>query len=209
MPPTLINYFGTEVEIKPDPTLAYWITAFRNNASGLLAIVDLGTLALAHAWPSDGPTPPWLTTAQAELDRADADCKALEGELKVSHKLGQTDADRREIQRELQEAMRVRETARIQRNALAVSDIPPQPADQALVARRIRAAFEAAGVPGSVVANWAVQVVAHCVEISDGGWKEWAKLEASGFSKAPAGNTSSGASESPASSVETPSAGLS
>ena len=92
---------------------------------------------------------------------------------------------------------------------VVILDLPTSAGDRARLAARVQASLVGSGAPIEIVTQWAADAINRAAAQADAGWQEWARLEATGFSKAPAGNTSSGASESPASSVETPSAGLS
>lgn len=203
--PVTIHYFGRAVPIAPDPMAAYWVRGVVGGL-GLLAITDLGLLVLALGWPAS-VVPPWAQEEQAAVEAHTATVATLRGELAMSAKLGQTDADRAEIRRELADTARKLTEAQASLKAAAVADIPASPEERATAAARVRAALEAAGVPAVVVAGWAATLVAACRSAADAGWARWADMEAAGFSTAPAGMSSSGAFGSPDGTPAMPSAG--
>lgn len=204
--PFILNYFGREIQINPDPMAPFWVAGLRSGL-GLLGITDLGLLVLAVGWPSTEPAP-WSISEALELETLQREYNRNEDILSQADKLGRTEADRQQLRREMRLLHGQIQEARAALKAANIQDIPADVTARTAAAARVRAALVAAGVPASVVAGWASAIVAACSSSSDAGFSEWAKLEASGFSKAPAGNTSSGASESPApTAVETPSAG--
>ena len=203
--PITIQYFGRDMQIVPDPMVPFWVRGLRSDL-GLLAITDLGLLALAIGWPA-ASTPPWAQEEQAAVEDLERQLSSLKGELAASAKLGQTDADRAEIRREMAGMTAQLSDARIKLRGAQVADIPADSTARAIAASRVKSALVAAGVPAVVVAGWASTLVAACNQASDAGFAEWSQMEAAGFSTAPAGISSSGASESPAVNAAMPSGG--
>ena len=203
--PLTINYFGRELLISPDPMVFYWVAGLRSGL-GLLGITDLGLLTLAVGWPANEPAP-WSMSEALELEALQREYNRNEDILSQADKLGRTEADRQQLRREMRILHGQIQEARAALKSAIIQDIPADITARSAAAARVRLHLVASGVPAPVVAGWASALVAACSSCSDAGFAEWSKLEATGFSTAPAENSSSGASAPLPVNVETPSAG--
>ena len=204
--PYTLNFMGTEVRIAPDPALPVVVNALRTNAAGHIQIHHLGLLLLALGW--SGPKP-WERPEVVALEAATRKRDGLHAELQGSEGLRANPQARKQVEAEYRAAIQHFRDAEAALEAARILDLPTSAGDRARLAARVQASLVSSGAPIQIVAQWAADAINRAAAQADAGWQEWARLEATGFSRAPEGNTSSGASELPASSVEMPSAGSS
>ena len=202
--PYTLNFLGTEVRIDPDPALPVVIHALRTNAAGHIQIHHLGLLLLALGWT--GPKP-WERPEEVALEAATRKRDGLYAELQNSESLRADPQTRKQVEAEYRASIQHFREAEAALEAVRILDLPTSPGDRARLAARVQASLVGSGAPVQMVTQWAADAINRAAADSSAGWEKWAQMEATGFSAAPAGISSSGASELPTATPATPSDG--
>ena len=203
LPTVRITYKGQPLKIPIDPLLACEVAGRRSMANGTRQVYALGLLALAVGWPGDRP---WVAGEKALLEAAAGEKSKFESALRgMGSKLPPDEL--RSLKRDLASATEAWQERKAAVDAADVLDLPLDPEASTEAANRVRDALLADGVPAMILAQWAIQVVGVCSQIATAGFAEWNALDGQGFSNPPEEKTSSGGSQLPDVSVETPPAG--
>jgi len=193
--PHTINLLGTLVALNPPSGVPSAAHVLMTTTPGMIGRQDIGMIALALSWPAFAD-PPWTLAERQALQVATGARDMLEAQLRGSEALRNDLAERSAVERDYRAAIRAVATAQADLAGATIADIPVDPQARATLARRILDSLVAAGVPAATAIGWALEVGHKCYMVAHEGWELWAQMEASGFSMAPVGISSSGASGS-------------